>query len=58
MTDGAPRERRRIAASATAAVAGIAISVVGYETLGGYVTVFAVVALIWSVHRYGRTGAS
>jgi len=55
--DAASSARRRIAASATVVVLGIALSVVTEKTaLAGAVTVAAIAALIWSLHRYGRTG--
>ncbi|HEX7668060.1 MAG TPA: hypothetical protein VF395_00670 [Polyangiaceae bacterium] len=48
--------RRRVAVSATCAVAGIALSAVVDQTLGGWVTVLSVAALLHGLHRFGRTG--
>jgi hypothetical protein len=48
--------RRRLALSATAALAGIAASVAMDPALGGWITVAAVASLIFSLHRFGRTG--
>ena len=48
--------RRRVAASATCTVAGIALSAIVDQTLGGWVTVLSVAALLHGLHRFGRTG--
>jgi hypothetical protein len=48
--------RRRLAVSATVALIGIALSAVVDQTLGGWVTVLAVAALLHGLHRFGRTG--
>jgi hypothetical protein len=50
--------RRRLAWTATVAVAGVALSTTVDQTLGGVVTVGGVAALILSLHRFGRTGPS
>jgi hypothetical protein len=50
--------RRRVALSATCAVVGIALSAVVDPTLGGWVTVLSVAALLHGLHRFGRTGPS
>jgi hypothetical protein len=50
--------RRRVAVSATCAVLGIALSAVVDQTLGGWVTVLSVAALLHGLHRFGRTGPS
>ena len=50
--------RTRLAVTATATVAGIMISTSIDQTLGGFVTVAGVVALIATLHRFGRTGPS
>ncbi|HEX3597867.1 MAG TPA: hypothetical protein VHU80_22315 [Polyangiaceae bacterium] len=49
--------RTRLAVTATAAVVGIVLSTAVDQTLGGFVTVVAVVALVATLHRFGRTGA-
>jgi hypothetical protein len=57
--DGGGREiRNRLAVSATVTVAGVALSTAVDQSLGGYVTVFGIVMLIFSLHRFGRTGPS
>jgi hypothetical protein len=48
--------RKRLALTATAAVAGIVVSTSFDETLGGLLTVGSIVALIFTLHRFGRTG--
>jgi len=48
--------RTRLLATATATVVGIVLSTAVDQTLGGFVTVGALVALIATVHRFGRTG--
>jgi len=50
------RLRSLLAASATITLGGIVLSVSGDSTIGGVVTVAALVSLIWCVHRLGRTG--
>jgi hypothetical protein len=50
------RIRTRLALSATAALTGIAMSVAMDPALGGWVTVAGVASLIFSLHRFGRTG--
>jgi hypothetical protein len=49
--------RARLAVTATAVVAGIVLSTAVDQTLGGFVTVAATIALIATLHRFGRTGA-
>ena len=53
---GSPMLRRRLATCATFAAGGIAASVIVDPDLGGWITVTAIVALIWTLHRFGRTG--
>ena len=53
---GSPLLRRRLAIAATTAAAGVAVSTSVDPTLGGWLTVTAIVALVWTVHRFGRTG--
>jgi hypothetical protein len=48
--------RRRLAVSATLTVVGIAVSVLGDETVGGVLTVCSVAMLVFALHRFGRTG--
>ena len=48
--------RRRLATTATVAVLGIAVSTIVDQTLGGWITVLGVVALLHALHRFGRTG--
>jgi hypothetical protein len=48
--------RSRMAKSATAALVGIALSTAVDPSLGGWVTVGSIGMLIWSLHRFGRTG--
>jgi len=50
--------RRRIAASATFTLLGIAWSASGDSTLGGWLTTLSFAVLVWSLHRLGRTGPS
>jgi hypothetical protein len=38
------------------AALGIGLSITEYADLGKWITVAGVVLLIWSLHRYGRTG--
>ncbi len=39
------------------AAAGVGLSITDYADLGKWLTVLGVVLLIWSLHRYGRSGA-
>jgi hypothetical protein len=48
--------RRRLAMSATATLAGIACSTVGDPAVGAWVTTLSAAALVWNLHRFGRTG--
>jgi hypothetical protein len=48
--------RTRLALTATVAVAGVLLSTTFDQTLGGLVTVAGVAALIFTLHRFGRTG--
>jgi hypothetical protein len=50
--------RSRIAKSATAVLVGIVLSTAVDPSIGGWVTVGSVGMLIWSLHRFGRTGPS
>jgi hypothetical protein len=50
------RARRLLAGAATTALIGIALCAGGEQAIGSYVTVAALLALIWGVHRFGRTG--
>jgi hypothetical protein len=51
------RARRLIAGAATTALIGIALCAGGEQAIGSYVTVAALLTLIWGVHRFGRSGA-
>jgi hypothetical protein len=48
--------RTRLAITATAAVVGVVLSTTFDQTLGGFVTVAGVAALVFTLHRFGRTG--
>ena len=48
--------RKRLAITATVALAGVVLSTTFDQTLGGLVTVGGVVALVITLHRFGRTG--
>ena len=48
--------RKRLAFTATIVLAGIVLSTAFDQTLGGLVTVGGVVALILTLHKFGRTG--
>jgi len=50
------RARRLLAGAATTALIGIALCAGGEQAIGSYVTVAALLALIWGVHRFGRSG--
>jgi hypothetical protein len=59
VTDSTPADDERrtfIGVSATLALIGIALSTVDAQTIGGWLAVGALVVLIWSLHRFGRTG--
>ena len=49
--------RTLVAGSATAALVGIALAAAGEQDLGGWLTVLALVSLIWGVHKLGRLGS-
>ncbi|HEX4335987.1 MAG TPA: hypothetical protein VH062_08750 [Polyangiaceae bacterium] len=49
--------RTRLAVTATAALVGVVLSTAFDQTLGGFVTVASVIALVATLHRFGRTGA-
>jgi hypothetical protein len=51
------RNRSLLAAAATAAVFGIAASVTGEARFGAWVTLGGLVLLIYTLHRFGRSGA-
>ena len=51
------RVRTLLGASATAVLAGIAFAAAGEQTLGGWLSVLALLTLIWNVHRLGRLGS-
>lgn len=48
--------RMRLAVTSTVALAGIVLSTSFDQTLGGLITVGGVVALVLTLHRFGRTG--
>lgn len=50
------RTRARLAAYAALTLVGIALSILSDSTLGGVVTAGALVMLIWTLHRFGRSG--
>lgn len=59
MTDSAPPDDERrtlIGVSATLALVGIALSTVDAQAIGGWLAVGSLVVLVWSLHRFGRTG--
>ena len=56
MADASARARTRLGLSATAALVGIALSTSVDPTLGGWLTVASVAALVASLHQFGRTG--
>jgi hypothetical protein len=51
------RVRALVTGSATAALVGIALAVSGEQAAGGWLTVLALLGLIWGVHKLGRLGA-
>lgn len=53
-----PFLRRRVAVSATLVLVGILTSAAVDSTLGGWLTIPALVYLLWALHRFGRTGPS
>jgi hypothetical protein len=48
--------RTLIASAATIALIGIALSASGNSTIGAWVTLAGLIAVIWGLHRFGRTG--
>jgi hypothetical protein len=48
--------RTRLLVTAAATAVGIVLSTAVDQTLGGFVTVASLVALVATVHRFGRTG--
>jgi hypothetical protein len=48
--------RTRLALFAASTLVGIGLSVLWSEALGSVVTVGSLVLLIWTLHRFGRTG--
>lgn len=52
------RLRKRLLLGATGALAGIAWSVVGDETVGGWLVVVSFTVLVATAHKLGRTGPS
>jgi len=51
------RVRTLLAGSATAALIGIALAAAGEAQLGGWLTVLALLSLIYGVHKLGRLGS-
>lgn len=56
MTTSVDRTRKRLAIYAAATLVGIALSVMSDQTLGGVVTVGSATMLIWTLHKFGRSG--
>ena len=52
-----PLLRRRLRTSATAVLLGILTSTAIDATLGGWITIPSLAYLLWTLHRFGRTGA-
>lgn len=50
--------RTRLLVTSAATVAGIVLSTAVDQTLGGFVTVASIVALVATLHQFGRTGPS
>lgn len=48
--------RTRLLVTAATTVGGIVLSTAVDQTLGGFVTVASIVALVATLHRFGRTG--
>jgi hypothetical protein len=48
--------RKRLAVTASVVLVGIVLSTAVDQTLGGLVTTGGVVALILTLHKFGRTG--
>jgi hypothetical protein len=48
--------RIRLLVTSVATVAGIVLSIAVDQTLGGFVTVGSIVALVATLHRFGRSG--
>ncbi|MEZ4224949.1 MAG: hypothetical protein R3B13_28610 [Polyangiaceae bacterium] len=49
-------ERRMVGLGATIALVGIALCASEQAEFGAWVTLAGLVATIWGVHRFGRTG--
>src|SRR5258706_1009440 len=58
MTEQLAGLRKRLAVTAAAVALGIALSTSVDQTLGGWITVGGVAALVLTLHRFGRTGPS
>ena len=56
MTTALDPIRLRLAIYATSTLVGIALSVLSDQTLGALVTVSSVTMLIWTLHKFGRSG--
>jgi len=50
------RTRTRLAVYAAVTLFGILLSIMSDSTLGGIVTIGALVMLIWTLHKFGRSG--
>jgi hypothetical protein len=48
--------RLRLAIYASTTLVGIVLSVASDQTIGAVVTVGSVTMLIWTLHKFGRTG--
>jgi len=57
VTTAVARTRTRLAGYAAATLVGIGLSVLTDQTLGAVVTVGSLVMLIWTLHRFGRSGS-
>jgi hypothetical protein len=56
MTAAVETIRRRLALYAATTLVGIVWSVVADSTVGGVITLGSLTMLIWTLHRFGRTG--
>jgi len=55
-TPSESKTRTLLALSATGALIGIAFCAGGNQSVGSWITVLSLLSLIWSIHRFGRTG--
>lgn len=56
MADAAYADRRVLAVGASLSLAGIALSATGSASIGSWLTVGALLVVLYSLHRLGRAG--